>query len=125
MKPIKTTAVGLACFTLKRTGKFTIRTAGNNHCGTSDSLLVNYNLEVRCTADSLDMRGFLFDQTKVDVWFQGQRMTSLSCEQYTIFCGRELYKLIRKENQNCRIERFSLTLSPAPHAAELTFSYGE
>lgn len=125
MKPVKTTAVGLATFTLKRTGTFSIKTSGNNHCGTSDSLAISYRLEIRCTADSLDGRGFLFDQTKTDAWFQGQRFTSLSCEQYTVFCGREIYKLIRKENPQCRIEMFSLTLSPAPHAAELTFCYGD
>lgn len=122
---IKQTAIGLASFTLKRTGKFSVKTHGNNHCGTSDVLQISYNLEVRCTADSLDHRGFLFDQTKADQWFAAQKFTALSCEQYTVYCGREIYKLIRKENPNCRIEMFSLTLSPAPHAAELTFCYGD
>lgn len=122
---IKSTAVGLASFTLKRTGRFSVKTTGVHHCGTSDLLGITYRLEVRCTADSLDSRGFLFDQTKIDVFFSAQKVTGLSCEQYTVFCGRELYKLIRRENPNCKIELFSLTLSPAPHMAELTFCYGD
>lgn len=122
---VKKTAVGLASFTLKRVGRFSVTTSGDNHCGTDNNLKIAYNLEVRCTADSLDARGFLFNQMDVDRWFQKQTSTALSCEQYTIFCGRAIYKLIRKDNPVCRIEVFRLTLSPAPHAAELTFSYGE
>lgn len=124
MKPVKSTAVGLATFTLKRKGDFTISTSGVNHCGTSDKLKIAYNLEVRCSAESLDARGFLFDQTRVKLWFSTQKHTSLSCEQYTVFCGRELYKLIRKDNPGCHIQRFALTLSPEPHEANLMFCYG-
>lgn len=122
---IKQTAIGLATFTLLRMGKFTVKTSGNNHCGTNDVLSIQYKLEVRCTADSLDSRGFLFDQTKADLWFSQQKYTALSCEQYTVYCGREIYKMIRKENPNCKIEMFSLTLSPEPHMAQLTFCYGD
>lgn len=122
---IKPTAIGLAKFTLLRTGTFYVQAIGTNHCGTKDHLKILYRLEVQCNADSLDSRGFLFNQMEVDKWFQDQRITKLSCEQYTIFCGREIYKLIRRENKLCHIQVFSLTLSPEPHAAELTFTYGE
>ena len=111
-------------FTLKRTGRFSVRTSGANHCGTNQSLDINYRLEVRCTADSLDERGFLFDQTHIDRWFQSQRTCSISSEQYALQCSRELYKLILRENGGCKVGMFSLTLSPAPYAAELTFAYG-
>lgn len=122
---IKATAVGLATFTLKREGEFIVKTAGDNHCGATDgNLKIYYTLEVRCTADSLDDRGFLFNQMSVKEWFTKQKFTSLSCEAYTVFCGRELYKLIRRENPKCHIARFTLTLSPAPHEASLTFCYG-
>lgn len=121
---IKATAIGLATFTLKRSGNFIIRTTGQHHCGTSERLAIQYRLEVRCTADSLDERGFLFDQTRVDQWFQTQTATDLSCEAYTIYCGRQLYKLIRAENAKCHIQRFTLTLTPHPYKAELTFCYG-
>lgn len=121
---IKSTAVGLATFTLKREGEFSITTSGLNHCGTISPLKIYYTLEVRCTADSLDDRGFLFNQVAIKEWFAKQKHTVLSCESYTIFCGRELYKLIRRENPKCHIARFTLTLSPEPHEASLTFCYG-
>lgn len=127
---LKATAVGMSSFTLTREGEFSIKTHGKNHCGVTDSLRMYYKLVVRCTGDSLDDRGFLFDQTKVDQWFQSVQSTALSCEQLTIFCGRAVYKLIRHENPKCNIKHFALTLSPQMtlsnrHSlAELTFSYG-
>ena len=125
MKPIKSTAVGMATFTLKREGEFSVTTSGVNHCGTTNPLKISYELEVKCSSDSLDGRGFLFDQTKVKQWFASQNHTALSCESYTVFCGRELYKLIRRENPKCHIQRFTLALSPAPHEAKLIFCYGQ
>ena len=125
LKPIKQTAVGLSSFTLTREGEFTIQTFGTNHCGTKNPLKISYELVVKTSADSLDSRGFLFDQTKVDAWFQSLRGTELSCEQLTIFCGRAIYKLIRNENPLIKIEKFKLSLSPEPHKAILTFEYGE
>lgn len=125
MTSIKKSAVALSTFTLRRTGAFTQHTHGATHCGTSNVLAVRYVLSVTCTVDSLDSRGFLFDQMNVDSFFQHAKSTALSCENLTVFYGREIYKLIIRENPSCRIKRFALTLSPAPHAAELTFEYGE
>jgi hypothetical protein len=125
MNPIKKSAVGLSAFTLRRSGVFTQRTNGATHCGTTPILTVRYTLSVTCTVTSLDTRGFLFDQTNIDAFFQRVPATLLSCEALTVHYGRALYKQIIRENTGCHIQRFSLTLSPAPHAAELTFEYGE
>lgn len=122
---VKRTAVGLARFTLHRVGVFTVQTFGKTHCGTVSPLSIRYDVRITCTSDSLDSRGFLFDQVKIDQWFQAQHETGLSCEQYTLWCGRELYKLVLGENADCHISHFVLNLSPWPHAADLTFEYGE
>lgn len=122
---VKRTAIGLSRFTLHRSGMFTLRTFGPNHCGTKDSFSVAYDLTVTCTADSLDSRGFLFDQTHVAQFFDQPHRSDLSCEAFTLKCGRELYKLILTQNKDCHITRFALRLSPEPFAADLTFEYGE
>lgn len=121
----KRTAIGLSRFTLHRAGDFMLHTFGINHCGTKSHFQVRYDLSVTCTADSLDSRGFLFDQTQVGIWFAQSHTTDLSCEAFTLKCGRELYKLILTQNKDCYITRFTLRLSPEPFAADLTFEYGE
>lgn len=116
---------GKTSFTLQRKGTFKVAVYGVNHCGTSNPLEMAYTLVTRCSADSLDSRGFLFDQTNVDRFFQSQTGTDLSCEEYAVHCGRELYRRIRRENAGCKITFFALTLSPAPFMAQLTFTYEE
>lgn len=108
-------------YKLRRAGQFTVQTTGPHHCGTTAVLTIKYALKVTCTAKSLDSRGFLFDQTNIDAWFQAQRTTALSCEAYAAHCARALYKLVRAENKGLDIACIELSLSPAPHAAEITF----
>ncbi len=110
-------------YKLNRTGEFTIRTHGPNHCGTTDVLTIRFRLTVRCTATSVDSRGFLFDQTRINDWFQAQRSTELSCERYAEHCARMLFKLIRAENPGLTPTMMDLALSPAPYAAEITFEW--
>lgn len=108
-------------YRLNRIGDFTIKTFGEFHCGTSDVLRINYRVNVTCDTEMLDSRGFLFDQVKVDGWFKSQRATDLSCEKYTVFCARQIYKLIVNENNGLTPSKIELALSPAPYAAEITF----
>src|SRR5678810_918919 len=120
---VKQSAIGNSKFTLVRRGDFRVLTLGPNHCGTVPDLAVKYTLQVSCQPDSLDNRGFLFNQVMVKEFFQGLRQTALSCEQLTLWCGRQLFKKIIRENRGCKIKRFMLTLSPAPYEAELTFEW--
>lgn len=122
---VKRTAIGLSRFTLHRAGEFLLNADGPNHCGIANRFQVQYDLTVTCTADSLDSRGFLFDQVAVATYFSKPQWTDLSCEAFTLKCGRELYKLILTQNKDCHITRFALRLSPEPFAADLTFEYGE
>ncbi len=110
-------------YRLNRAGEFTVNTTGPNHCGTTDVLTIRYRLTVACSSRSLDARGFLFDQVAIDRWFQAQRVTALSCENYAAFCGRELYKLIKRENAGLIPTKLDLALSPAPFAAEIIFEW--
>lgn len=111
----------MPAYRLNRSGQFTVRTTGPNHCGTTDRLTIRYRLDVGCPASALDSRGFLFDQVQVQTWFDRQTTTALSCEAYAQFCGRELYKVMRMENPNIAITHLELALSPEPFAAEITF----
>ncbi len=110
-----------AFYKLNRSGQFTVRTTGPNHCGTSDDLTIRYRLCVECPAKGLDARGFLFDQVRVNDWFQAQRTTALSCEAYAAYCARSLYRAIKQENGGLDIRTLQLALSPEPYAAEITF----
>lgn len=110
-------------YRIMRSGEFTIGTTGQFHCGTSDVLTLRYRVAVVCPSSSLDSRGFLFDQTRVDKWFQAERTTALSCENYAAHCGRGIYRLIRAENAGLAPTSIELSLSPAPYAAEITFMW--
>lgn len=110
-------------YKLNRTGDFTVKTTGPNHCGTTDVLSIKYRLVVTCAATSVDSRGFLFDQVRIDKWFQAQRTTELSCELYAEHCARALYRMIRAENPGLTPTSVNLALSPAPYAAEIEFGW--
>lgn len=110
-------------YKLNRTGEFTVKTYGPHHCGTTDTLTIRYRLTVRCAATSVDARGFLFDQTRVNDWFQAQVRTDQSCERYAEYCARMLYRLIRAENPGLTPVMMELALSPAPYGAEITFEW--
>jgi hypothetical protein len=110
-------------FTIKRSGDFSVKTFGPNHCGTSENLKVRYNLSVVCLEGSLDQKGFLFDQTKVQIFFDRIKTTHLSCEEFCYTASRKLYTAITTVNPKAKIAHFELELSPEPFAASLTFTY--
>ena len=110
-------------FTLQRSGEFTINTFGQYHCGTSEVLGIKYHIKVVCGEDSLDQRGFLFDQVMVDQMFKSIKATSKSCEVFCKTCAQRVYKTIMQQNGGCKIHSLEVTLSPAPYAASLTFEY--
>lgn len=112
-------------FKLQRAGEFSVMTRGDNHCGTKPNLKVRYEVKCTCGENSLDSRGFLFDQMKIDKFFQEQRVTELSCEQFCMQVSRKLYKQIKSENGACDILKFEATLSPEPFAASITFEYAK
>lgn len=110
---------------LTRVGQFTVRTFGRFHCGTKDVLKVNYNLKVVCGDNSLDTRGFLFDQTKVQALVDSIQATSESCELFCKTVAKAIYKQILTENSACDITLFELSLSPEPFQASITFRLRE
>lgn len=120
---VKDNAIGQSRFKLERKGEFSVNTVGKFHCGTKDSLKVRYEFSCEMSADSLDHRGFLFDQMKVAQFFGGLKSTDLSCEAFTLFCARKLFALVKSENKQGKIISMSLTLSPEPFEANLTFSW--
>lgn len=106
--------------TLRRRGKFQVKTVGENHCGIYDQQWIDYSVEVVCAA-VLDTRGFLFEQRNIDAFFQGIKSTNKSCEMLTQKCVRKLIDMITEENPGCLIQKITVTLSPAPHAADMTY----
>ena len=109
--------------TMDRKGKFQVYAYGPNHCGVDNWLAIQYRVICECTPDSLDKRGFLFDQINVDKFFQSIGRTKRSCESLCISCVKDLIKEIKKENPGCHINRMKLMLSPAPHLASMTYSW--
>jgi hypothetical protein len=113
-----------ASLAIARQGKFHIETYGPNHCGTMPELDVKYDVRIECKA-AVDGRGFLFDQVQVDRFFQTVKKTGLSCENLCMTCAEALVDLIRKENPGVKILNLSLTLSPEPFAAGVTYAWKE
>lgn len=108
---------------LDRTGQFRVRTYGQNHCGTTDILDIKYTLSVITDGDSLDSRGFLFDQMQIQKIVDTKRFVTVSCELQTREFARYIWTHIKAENPSLKIKHFALTLSPAPYGASITFRY--
>jgi hypothetical protein len=106
--------------TIERVGEFKIRAFGPNHCGTLKEMTIRYKMVCVCS-HKLDVRGFLFDQLKVDEFFQTRLNTQLSCEKLTVASLRGILAAIQAENPSCDIQEASLTLSPQPFAASMTY----
>jgi hypothetical protein len=119
----KAKASTVPTLTLRREGTFAVRNIGEHWCGTSELQAMRYLVEARCGV-KLDSRGFLFDQLSVDSYFQALHTVDRSCEAFVIKVARDLYKLILSEHRECQIKELSVTLSPAPFLASMTFHYG-
>lgn len=114
--------------TIKRAGAFSIKTFGAHHCGTKPAgiaLPIKYTFMCKCDISALDGRGFLFDQMRVDAYFQHLGATPLSCELLAVSVARGLFRQIVKENPGCKPEAMSLELSPEPFMASITIDWDE
>lgn len=109
---------------MNRSGEFTINVSGDSHCGVKKNLNVRYLARIECLP-TLDKRGFLFDQLTVDNFFKSLGTTILSCEELSMYCCEALMDLIHQENDKCEIKNMSLTLSPEPYAASMTYEWSE
>lgn len=107
---------------MDREGEFQVRATGPSHCGVLENLTLKYHMVCLCDT-TLDDRGFLFDQIHVHEYFESIRQTTLSCEQLCIECGHELIRRIKSENPGCVIRKMTLTLSPTPFKASMTFDW--
>jgi len=120
-KPIKKSSAS-ATLTIRRTGEFTIKTFGSNHCGLLPILKIQYEAKIECSA-KVDDRGFLFDQLEVDRFFQGVKSSFLSCEMLTMHLAEMLALRIMAENPSLEVKGLDLTLSPQPFKAGVTFAW--
>lgn len=84
---------------------------------------MKYNFFCKCDISALDERGFLFDQTRVDAYFQSMGPTKLSCELLAVVFARGLFKQIMSENPTCKPLEMSLELSPEPFMASITIDW--
>ena len=108
---------------ITRVGSFhVVPSPDSPHCGPAESLnndgtlTINYSVAVECNYNSLDSRGFLFDQLTVDQYFQGVTTCDVSCEVLAIESLRGLLTAIREENPYCEILHMSISLQPNPEA---------
>lgn len=118
--PIETAESSL---TMNRKGSFDLYVYGPNHCGVgTGTIAVQYHARIVCDA-KVDNRGFLFDQVMVASFFNGIKQSSLSCEKLVMHCAAGLAKRIVEENPSVVVRSIELTLSPAPHAADMTYTW--
>lgn len=117
--------------TLCRSGAFILAVNGQNHCGLHSGdqrVLCEYSLVVECAASTLDARGFLFEQTTIQKYFDSLDSTKHSCEVLSIKCAEQIARNIKRENPKCRILGMKLEISPKPAqmkgSAGVAYSFG-
>jgi Xaa-Pro aminopeptidase len=113
--------------TLTRHGSFSVLTEGEHHCGVAEhgeKLVIGYNVQVCCYADeSLDRRGFLFEQRIVDDYFQKIKRVKSSCELLAMRVASDIEDIAMEENALLDIKWINVQLSAFPHKAHMTFRY--
>jgi hypothetical protein len=112
----------MTSLTLTRRGSFRVFVDPTApHCGVADeegTVIIKYDVVVKCTADSLDKRGFLFDQKTLNDMLQkraggtSRRRIKESCEKFCVTLSKIIYKHIMDENDSCTIRTLQVTLSP-------------
>lgn len=107
--------------TISRRGEFRVDVMGGDHCGRRGGVF-RYMVRVECEGDSLDHRGFLFDQLVIRDFFARGVVSDLSCELLVEECGQLLLDAIGRDNPGCRVRRMWLTLAPDEHA-EITLEW--
>lgn len=122
-------------FTITRRGELTFTVHGAMHCGSRDFtkpvtvadraghiLTARWTIEASATADSLDSRGFLFDQTELDklVHRVATRDSYDSCERLTKALADAFCHAVAKENEACVLQTVRVTLSPQPYLSDIT-----
>jgi hypothetical protein len=138
----------LRTITITRRGEVNWRVTGLHHCGPSDQVRseavwrranqdywmpgqlhrpyipVRYVVVVVC-APRLDERGFLFDQvTMADYMAKlADQETDLSCERLCDRAATTILEKLKTDAPACRVRSLTMTLSPAPHVAEVTAQY--
>ena len=117
-----------------RRGETTALVKGSLHCGTNTYctkiedvrvLPIRWTFAAACTPDSLDARGFAFDQAALDelVHHVSNKSARDSCEQLARDLGRAFCQAVYKENERCTLTALTVTVSPAPYLSELSVSF--
>lgn len=103
-----------------RQGEFQIETFGEFHCSTLDHPRIRYHVHIDAADDSLDQRGFLFDQLDCPTYFDQIRRSDLSCELLARKTVTDLAAMILRENPHAHIVQITTTLSPEPFDVDVT-----
>ena len=103
-----------------RRGEFQIETFGEFHCSTLPEPHIKYHVHIDAADDSLDSRGFLFDQLDCPSYFNGIKRSSLSCEKLARKAVEDISRTVLQENPHLKIIQINVTLSPEPFEAEVT-----
>ena len=103
-----------------RMGEFQIETFGDFHCSTLPRPRVQYHVHIDATDESLDQRGFLFDQLDCPTYFDHIGRSDLSCELLARKAAQELSGMILKENPHATLLQITVLLSPEPFEVKVT-----
>lgn len=110
---------------LTRQGDFAFRTVGDKHCGMAsagDTQHCRYIVRVKCTP-LLDADGYLFEQLKVQEFFDKIKSVRSTCELLVKRIAGELLDMIVRENGRIEVKWVEVTLSAEPYAALMRFRY--
>jgi len=125
-------------FTITRRGDLTFTVHGATHCGSQDFtrpvkvgdreghvLSARWTIEATASADSLDGRGFLFDQAALDhlVHRVATRDSFDSCELLAAALAGSFCRAVAKENGACVLGTVRVTISPSPYLSDITCTF--
>lgn len=119
-----------------RRGDLSFTVHGPTHCGSNaftvpvtigghtkaHMLSAHWAINATATPDSLDARGFLFDQAALDGLVHRTALAEsyVSCEKLAHALADAFCRGVARENGACTLTRVVVTLSPTPYLSDIS-----
>lgn len=107
-------------WTMRKSGLFSGKPTGNNHCGTGDNM---FRFEIKITTSKLDPQGFVLDGKFMAEAVAAQNgVVSLSCEETAELIARRAFEAISKPLQRF-VTRIEVMVGPSYNTGDATFEW--